>query len=342
MATYQGDCSMGAALESTFGTIVTPTKFPEFTDASFDWNPTFVQGQGLRVGSRGPRSARRVKGKEQAGGDLTVECASKGQGFLWKSALGTVTTTQRATTGVYQQNHTAIAGDFLDSYTWQKGVPAIGGGAANAETYAGSVCSGFEFTAANADIAKLKTTWLSKSVGTATAYAAPSYPTPVELFSFVQASLVIGGSITPATTTALATGGTSVANIRDFAMTFDNGLDDGGFNFNGAGQRNRKPALGMWSLTGTMTAEYVDNTLRDAFLNQTDLALVLTFLGASTIGTGSDNPAMQIYITDFRLEGELPKPNSGQVITQSLGFTAFDNLSTAPLTVSYVSTDTAP
>ena len=51
MTTMQ-DCSIGLAKETTYGTGVTPTKFPEFLDESLAWNPTFVQGAGMRVGSR--------------------------------------------------------------------------------------------------------------------------------------------------------------------------------------------------------------------------------------------------------------------------------------------------
>lgn len=341
--TTELDASLGAAAESVYGTAVTVTKFVEFTAESLDWDPTFVQGQGLRVGSRFPRGGRRGLGKQQCNGDITVEVASKGLGWLLNAALGAVTTTQRATTGVYQQNHTPSTTDPLNSYTIQKGVPPIGGGATLPHTFAGMVCDQIEINCPNADIATVKTSWTGKSVATATAYAAPAYPTPVELFTFADGAIVIGGSPTAPTTTALATGGTSVANVRDFDLTIANNLDDGGFNFGAAGTRARKPSLGMGAITGTMTVEFDSAVMRDAFLNQTDLAVYFTLLGTTTIGSGSDHPALQIYIPSLRLEGELPKVSSGgNVVTQSVAFTALDNLSAAPVTVVYASTDTAP
>lgn len=343
--TTQLDCSIGFSVaETTFGTPVTVTKFLEFTDESLGWDPTFPQGQGLRVGARVPRAGRRptTPAKQQVTGDITVEACSKGLGFLFGAALGSVTSTQRATTGVYQHNFTPSASDWLSSYTIQKGIPPLGGGATLAHTIPGAVCSGFTLNCPNGDLVTLQTSWIGREVQTGVAYAAPSYPTPVELFNFAEGAITIGGSVTAATTTTLATGGTAVADIRDITVTWDNGLDDGGYNLGSAGKRARRPAIGMSAATGSMTAEFDSATLRDAYLNQSDLGLVLTFTGVTTIGTGSDKPGLQVYIPNIRLEGELPKANGGAPVTQSINFTGLDNLSVTPMTVSYVSTDTAP
>lgn len=342
--TWQGDASIGASKETVFGTGVTVTKFPEFVDESLQWDPTFVQGAGLRTGSRVVRSARRSLGKQNVTGDITVEACSKGLGWMLAAALGNATSTQRAASGVYQHNFTPLTGDCLDSYTIQKGIPPlVCGGVASAHTFPGCVCTSLDIEATNSEIVTVKTSWVGREVVTATAYAAPSYPTPVELFTFVQGVITIGGSVTAPTTTTLATGGTAAADIVDFSLTWDNALDDLGYNFGGGGKRVRKPVVGMGELKGKVTAEYDSNVLRDAYLNQTDLALTLTFTGATTIGTGSDKPGLQIFIPNIRLEGELPTANGGAPITQSIDFTGFDNLVAAsPLTISYVSTDATP
>jgi hypothetical protein len=342
--TTQLDCSIGAALESTYGTAVTVTKFVEFTDESLDPDYTFAQGEGLRVGSRVLRAGRRPAApvKQLISGDFTSELVSKGLGWIFNAALGSVTSTQRATTGVYQHNFTLTTTDYLPSYTIQKGVPPLGGGATNAYTFPGMVCSSLEIDCPNSDIVTLKPAWNGRELLTATAYAAPAYPTPMEVLRFTGANLTIGGSPTAPTTTALAAGGTSVANVRDFKLTIDNGIDDGGFNIGSGGKRARKPAVGIAAVTGSMTIEYDSTTMRDAFVNQNDLALVFTVQGSTVIGTGSDVPALSIYIPDIRLEGDIPNANKGGVITQSVDFTVLDNLTVSPITLSYVSTDTAP
>src|SRR3954471_21679370 len=342
----QLDCSIGVSpAESSYGTITTPTKFVEFTDESLDWDPTFPEGMGLRAGSRITRASRTSSTpiKQQVTGDFTVPATSKTMGWMFKAALGAVTTTQRGVTGVFQQNHTMVTTDFLESYTIQKGLPLLGG-ATQAHTFAGMMCSSLEIACPNADIATIKPTWNGQKVDTATGYASPSYATPVELLHFGGGAITIGGSPSAPTTTALATGGTSVANIRDFTITIDNGLDDAGFNFSSAaaGKRSRNPAVGRAPITGQLTAEFDVATYRDAYLSQTNLALVFTLTGFTVIGSGSDVPALSVYCPLIRLRGELPKAAGGAVITQTMPFQVFDNESVTPITVSYVSLDTTP
>jgi hypothetical protein len=340
----QSDASLGCAPESTYGTSVTPSKFFEFLEEGFDWEPGFTQGKGLRSGSRVVRAARRATGKQMASGSIKVEATSKGLGTLLSAAMGAVTSTQRATTGVYQHNFTLAQNDFLTSYTWQKGIPLIGG-ALQAHTFRGGVCSSLDIDCPNLDIVTLETGWNFRDVDTATAYAAPSYPTPMELFEFVEGAITIGGTLTLPTTTALASGGTAVATIRDFGLSIDNKLDDGGFNFGGGGKRVRKPAMGGNDediVKGKLTAEYSDNTMRDAYLAQTDLALTLTFQGQSVIGTGTDHPGLQITVPNLRLLGELPKVAGGDPVAQSIDWIGLDNLTQSPLIISYVTTDVTP
>jgi hypothetical protein len=340
--TTQLDCSIGLKAEDTYGTAVVVDQFPEFTEETLDWAATFAQGAGLRVASRVARSGRRptTPVKQMMSGDFTVEACTSGLGILLNAALGTVTNTVTNEGGTsYQQVHTPTTDDYLGSYTIQKGVPPLGGGDADAYTFAGSQCQSIEFACPNADLVTIKTTWQGQSVDTSTDYATPSYASSQDLFTFAQGAITIGGSVTAPTTTAIASGGTSVADIRDFDLTWDNGLDQNGFNFGGAGQRSRASAVGLSALTGTLTAEYDATTMRDALLDQTDLALVLTFTGAQ-IESGHDS-VLQIYVPCLRLNTELPKSNAGDVIVQSMSFTGLDNLTAdSPLYVVYVTADT--
>jgi hypothetical protein len=346
MPTTQLDASIGAAKESTYGTAVTVTKFVEFTSESLDWEPTFVQGSGLRVGSRVLRSARRptTPARQLVTGDITCEVVNKGLGWMFEAAFGTVVSTQRAAEGVYQHNFTLSTSDYLPSYTIQKGIPPLGGGTTLPHTFSGCMCTSLTINVPNSDIPTFTTTWNGRDVATATAYAAPSYPATTEILSFAGASITLGGSPTAPTTTAVATGGTAITDVRDFTITIDNALDDGGFNMGSAGKRARKQAVGLTPITGSFTAEFDAATLRDYYIGQNDLPLVVTILGNTTIGSGSSKGTLSLYVPNIRLEGELPKvgSTSGEVITQSVSFTAFDNLSAAPITLSYVSTDVTP
>lgn len=338
--TTQLDAQIGLKKESSYGTAVTPDAFLEFVDEDLAWMPTFGQGSGMRVSKRVDASTRRVLLKEECGGSFTVEAVTKGLGKLFEAALGTGTSTQ-ASGDAYQQLFTPATSDKLPSYTIQKGLPPLGGGTTLPLTFAGMICSGFEFNAGNAEIPTLKLNWVGKAVESSTSLATASYLTGVLPFSFVHAAITIGGTVTVPTTTALATGGTAVSNVRDFALTYDNGLDTNGHNLGSAGKRSRAQLLGLRSITGTITAEFDAATLQAAYLAQTDLAIVFTLTGTTAI-TGAYYPALQFTIPIVRLEGELPKANAGDTITQSIGFTGLDGgVATHPLYVAIVTAETA-
>ncbi|MBW9118885.1 hypothetical protein JNB63_02135 [Microbacterium trichothecenolyticum] len=335
--TIQADCSIGFKKETAYGTAVTVDRFLEFTSESLDYEREYYQGEGLRPGSRLARSARRVLAKDGAAGDIELEVPTRGLGTLLELLTGTASSTI-VSGALYQQLFTLQKSDYLPSATIQKGIPRLGADTVDAYTFKGAQNTSFELSMANAEVLKLKTSWTAREVDTSIVYATPSYPSGFELFSFASAALVIGGSVTVPTATTLATGGTEVANVRDFSISVDQGLDDNGWNLGGAGKRSRRGAVGQAAVTGKVTAEYDSTTFRDAVRDQTPLALVATFLGATDISSGN-KPTLQVVVPDIRFEGELPKSNGGDVITQSIDFTGFDGLVAAHAL--YIATRTA-
>ncbi|MAP64044.1 MAG: hypothetical protein CMH34_09950 [Microbacterium sp.] len=321
--TTQLDCSIGAKKETAYGTPVVVDRFLEFTEESLDFERTFVQGEGLRPGSRVARSGRRVLTRDGAVGDIGLEVPTRGLGFMFEAMLG-VGASAEVETDLYQQLFTLTKTDYQPSLTIQKGIPRLGADTIDAYTVHGAVCSAFEISMGSSEILTLSSSWTGREIVTDVEYATPSYPA-TELFSFVHADLVVGGSVTVPTSTALASGGTAVANVRDFSISVDQGHDGEGYNIGGAGKRSRRPAVGLASVSGSLTAEYDSTTFRDAVENQTSMALVATFEGPTDITSGNP-PVLQVVIPDIRFEGELPKANGGDVITQSLEFTGFDGL----------------
>ena len=343
--TTQLDCSIGLKEEAAYGTPVVVDQFVEFTNESLDFKPGFLQGKGQRPGYRVARAGRRSIGKIEAGGGITLEAPIKGLGIFLKAALGSVTNTAVVgQAGVFQQVHTPTVTDPLPSYTIQKGIPPQGGGATHAITFPGSMCSSLEINAKAGEIVEIVTDWTSREAKTDIGYAPPSYPAALDLFTFVHGQIVIAANgFTAPTATALAAGGTAVANITEFSTKWDNGLDSDGWNLGGAGKRSRKAWAGEGKLTGKLGAEYDSTTLRDAYLAQTDLGVLLTFTHTSVIGT-SANPVLQVYIPCINLGGSIPAAANGGVIKQSIDFTGLDPQVTAqaPLYVVYRSTDAAP
>lgn len=338
----QLDAQIGYKKETTFGTAVTPDVFVEFLEEDLDYMVEWNQGQALRSGTIVDRADRRVKVKEEAGGSFTTEVYTKGNGKLVEAALGTATSTQISASAAYQQLFTPTTSDYLSSYTIQKGIPLLGG-SASPMTLDGMVCSGFDLTAPNAGVPTIKWNWMGRNLATGTSLASASYPTGIVPLSFVHGNLTIGGTITVPTTTALgSSSGDASVNVREASVTYDNGLDSNGFNFGGAGKRTRKPALGRRAITGNIVVEYDSNTLRDAWLAGTTLGLVLTFQDTTTAIAASNYPTFQITIPALKLEGELPKVNGGDVVTQSVDFTVKDGGSaTHAFYVAIVTAETA-
>lgn len=338
--TIQLDSQIGFKKESSFGTYATVDSFPEFTEEDLNWVPTFGQGSGLRVGRRVNRADRRVLLKEEVAGSFTVETSTKGLGKLFEAALGGTGTSTQASGAAYQQLFTPTSSDDLSSYTIQKGIPPLGGGSTLPHNFLGMVCSGFEFSASNAGIPTLKTNWMGKSVETSTSLEVASYATQ-NLFSFPNATMTVGGSVTVPSTTALATGGTATTNVRDFNLTYDNALDGDGWNFGSTGQRSRIPKLGLRTITGSFTAEFDSATYRNLYLNQTDTAITFRLTYPTAI-TGAYYPALEFTMPVCRLEGELPKAVQEPVVTLSCGFTVLDGgVAAHPFYVAIVTSETA-
>lgn len=339
--TTQLDAQIGIKKETVFGTAVVVDTFVEFTEEDLTWMPTFAQGAGMRVGQRLDYSDRRVLVKEEVGGSFTVEGQTKGLGKLIEAALGGTGTSTLIAGSAYQQLFTPTTTDLLSSYTIQKGIPPIGGGATTPVTFSGMVCTGFEIAVGNASIPTLAFSWMGKDKNTATALATASYPTAVSELSFVHGAITVGGTVTVPTTTALGSGGTVAANIREFNLTFDNGLDTDGFNLGGSGKRSRQQVLGKRAITGSLTAEFDSVTLRDAWLNQTDTAIVVTFATTTAI-SGANFPALQLVIPLVRFEGSIPSASAGAPVTLSIDFTVLDGRVAAhPFYVAIVTAETA-
>ena len=332
------DSSLGLANESTYGTSATPTRWYEFTDHSFDVTKNTVQGAGLRVGTRVNRSARRQLVTASAKGDFTAEITTKGFGLLFESMLGTSAVTL-VSGSTYQHNFTlSQTSTTIPSRTIQTGTIQADGTVLPV-TYVGATCASWEIDINNGGLATLKTTWDAKDWSTATSYTAPSYTATPNLYHFGQAAITVGGTVTAPTTTALATGGTAVTNVRSFKLSGENGLQDGRWVFGGAGRKSRQ-LVGDAKITGEIEVELTDTVVRDAFLNDTEIPIVVTLTTTEALSTGFAQ--LQFVLSAVKLNGEMPKPNNDGLVTLKASFDVLDNLTaTQPIWICARTADTA-
>src|SRR5258706_7224552 len=187
---------IGAVAEVTYGTPVTVTHFYEFLSENLQFNPTWLDGMGLKAGQAYNRSSRTVVSQKDVNGDLTMEFTSgeaanaiaDSMGFWIKYALGSALTTPTVVLGTaFKQVHTngSKAGQVI---TIQVGRPQISGVTVQPFTYTGVQSTDWEFSCNDNQIAQLKVTCDGRNESTAVGLAAASYPTPNGLFSFANAT----------------------------------------------------------------------------------------------------------------------------------------------------------
>jgi len=311
------DCSVNVGKESTYGTAVAGTVAYEFNSEGFDYAPNRVQGTGLRVNGRVARSGRRVTTTTQAAGSLEIDAQTKGMVRLLEAALGTGTATL-VSGSTYQHNYTL--GDTPPALTVQKSVPRADG-TIDPYTFAGCMVSSWELTQGNDDIAKMSFEFDARSMDTARAFDALTYPTTPSLYHFGQGAVTVGGTVTVPPTTALATGGTAASDVRDFSLSVNNNLTTDRFNFGASGLK-AKPTVGLREITGSFTAEYSATTYRTAFVADSDLAIVVTLTSSEALSTGT--ATLQVVLPICRLESAVPVANNGDLVTVEHSFSVLD------------------
>jgi hypothetical protein len=337
MPTYASGLSgqVGVVAETTYGTPVTVTKFYEFLSENFQFNPNFLDGQGLKSGQAYNRSSRTVQSQFDVNGDLTMEhtdgsaasAAADSMGLFWKHALGSTvtTTTQISATTAYKQIHTpgSKAGFSL---TLQVGRPQISGVTVQPFTYQGVKISDWEFSCSDNQIAQLKVTCDGQQELTATGLAAASYPTPNALFSFADAgNFKIGGTAsTSAGETTVAAGVAVGSRVTAITITGSTPMKVDRYGLGNAGLKGEPIENAIPTITGTLTTEFFSRTeLYDVFKAGTTTTLQLDF---SHGDAGGGNPYLLSFIMPaVKFKSGAMNINGPDVIPQTIGFQAYDD-----------------
>lgn len=324
--------------ESSWDSPATPSRalevLPDGTSHAFD--PMVIQGMGLRVGSQYMRGARRLAGTGR--GEITVkyELESKGFGSLFE-LLGGSCVSNLVSTGVYQELCLpTITSAFQTSATFQFGVPeSDASGTVTPFTYSGCCCKSFEIDAPDMESPPTVTaTFWAADVTTGTALVAASYPSTPTLFSGAAAATTLAGSLTMPTTTALASGGTSVTDIRGWNLSVDLGLAErpalGGW---------QQPALGAPKATLKIKQDYDATTLQALLLSQGSVAFTGTYTGG-TLTSGSETFQVAVpaaYVDD----GALAQFTAGDPAVPEITLACLDDLSHTPWAIAIRTADTA-
>lgn len=166
---------------------------------------------------------------------------------------------------------------------------------------------------------------LSTTIGSA--YVTPTYPSAATLYSSTAnpslANIVLGGSLTVPTTTALGSisGGTTVQACKQWNVKLDNGVAPR----EAIGQRNQ-PTTGQRTGTIEATLEYdaVTGTLLERYMvNKIAFPLLLSAQTTEVIGSGY--ATFQLAFPSVAIDmGAIPQPTSGGVATTSVKMSILD------------------
>lgn len=333
------DAQVGYKLESTVGTAVTVDKFLEFNSEGFEFDPSFIEPEGLRSGVKFKRGSRLVQSRKQVTGSLELNHSTRLMGGLWKAALGSTVTTPVVVTAGQSWKQVHQTGDLLGkSLTIQVGRPQPSDGVVKAHTYSGCKVNGWEFSVSDNEIAKFSLDFDGWDESTVTALATASYVSAAE-FSFMQVtSFTLGGTVSGTTELAVASGTAPTAVVKSISIKGDNALATERYGLGNAGVKKEQLENGIPTITGTLDAEYVQADFYTPFKANTSTTLYLKLEGA-VIGSSSDKDTLEFIAAQIRIKKVTPKVDGPDIVGAQVEFEVYSDGTNNPFQVKLISGD---
>lgn len=186
------NAQLGARTETTYGTYIAPTQFFDFNSESVTATYGRIESDSIRPGRQFRSDTRFTNYVEGASGDIELEVSSKGFGFWLLHSLGSVST-GALTDMTYTHTFTPanLNGRF---FTAQIGRPLYDGSTIVPWSYTGGKITGL--TLENSNDGNLMATIGCdfQNEVTSQTLATATYPTGVESFSWVGATVTIAGT----------------------------------------------------------------------------------------------------------------------------------------------------
>lgn len=316
---------IGVAAESSYGTYVAPTRFPEFTKESLKLKKTTAQSAGIAAGRLVPLSSRRRVPQREGGGTVDMEVTTRLMGLFLQNLMGTtVTPVQQAATDAYLQTHVLVdtAGKSL---TIQKGVP-LTTGVVTRKNFTGCKIISAEFSCEAAGNLMASFEIDARDCEETSVLATASYPV-MSVFDFSQMGILTG-----------AFGAEAVRDgIRKMSVKIERPMATDRFYANQAGLKKEPITNDQVKITGSMEGDYVDAVLDNIHTSDAPTSLLWEFVGAEI-----EDPyfeTFRIALPSIHVDDEPPAIDGFDVVKTKFAFTAlFDG--TNPNKIEYISTDT--
>lgn len=322
----------GLTKEVTYGTQLAATKFFEIDSAALALDQTYQDGVGLRANRMYGPSGRMRATVRQAGGAVPMDVPTKGFGAILDLMHGlTPTVVQQGATPAWLQTHLIGTSMPTKSVTIQVNKPTSQG-VDTPVTYPGSILTAASFSLSVDGMLKCSTTWDSMDERTpATTPAGLTLATATYTTGVTSWLGAIGASVT--------LNAVPVANCRAMTLDWAQPYKTDRFFLGTTGTKLVPIPNGLQTTTGTMDLEWYDATAYALFRSGAKVALVFNFTNDVISGAFSENITFSLSAVQVR--GTSPDIAGPDVLDVSVPYVAGDNGSTAPLTITYMSTDVA-
>lgn len=333
---------VGIVTETTPLTAAAVTRFVEFDSETIAMKRHIAQGSGLRAGGLFQRGARRILVAREAAGDITFDLPTNGFGLWLQHMIGSFSATATALTGgAMQQIHNTgtLQGK---TFTLQKGAPD-NTGTVNPFTYPGCKVTDWELTAAQHKQVSMKISVdavdeVSTTAG-ANALQTATYGASTGLYSFKDAAVLAGGTVTSVSGVLTATG-TPVASCSNISIKGSNPLKNDRF-FAGSQTKAESLENDFRAYSGQLDLEFATMANYNQMIADGSTVLQVNFVGS--IIAGAIHNQLTFFFPLIKIEdGVTPNISGPDVLTANLAFTALDDGTNGALQCVIVSTDTAP
>jgi hypothetical protein len=321
----------GLAVETVYGTVVTPNRFFEFDSAAVALDQNYQDGVGLKANRMFQPAGRMRKTTRSAGGASPMDIPNKGFGAIVNLMHDLVVTpAQLGSTAAYKQTHNIGTSMPRKSATVQVNKPTSQG-VDVPHTYPGSVLASVAFSVDANGILKATPTWMAQDELTpdttpaGPALASASYPTGLSSWVGVDA----GSTVTM--------NGTPVAVVRSAQWTWTQPRKDDRWFLGTGGTRLKPIPNGFSTVAGTVELEWFDKTAYNLFRSGALIAIVFDFVGAQI--ESPNNEEIKFTLSSCQLRGSSPTIDGPDVLSVSVPFTAGDDGTNPPLKIEYTSTD---
>jgi len=334
------DAQLGVKLETVVGTPVTVDKFPEFNSEGFDYDPGYIEPEGLRVGVKFKRGSRLVQSRRTVAGTLEMNYATRLMGTFWKPALGSAVTTPTLVLGsAFSQVHQT--GDLLGkSLTVQVGRPEPSTQTVKPHTFSGCKVTGWEWSVSDNETAKFSLDFDGWDEATATALATATYltsPAPEE-FNFSQCTVFSQGGTIGGANPLTYTGGSAITSIvKSLSFKGDNALATERYGLGNAGIKKEQLENGIPTITGSLEAEYLQSEFYTPFKANTSTSLNVKFEGS--IISGSDKNTIEFIVPQIRIKNVTPMVTGPDLVTATVEFEVYSDGTNNPFQVKLISAD---